>query len=562
MPVMNIRDTRTTVNTAANAGDWTSVKTGGGGTPTFADFPSDPAPVFSTNCVGIPVNIESAGGYVASGTLNFTTNPEIIYAWILPLGVIDTFENGGIHIILSDGTNDIGFHIGGSNKASFRHDNESIGWQCMVLDTSIISSRYTTSNTIPYAGNLASLNLGAITGIGAGATCLAKAKGGNENTFFDVIRRGNDGIVVYDGIPSDPGTFESMSLLDSSNTFAAGVCRRLGSGLYGLQGSVTFGSSSVNTYFEEINSTVVFEDRDVGTDRYTLQFNGTNGATFSSSIILGEKVGTGDTATGRRGVTFLATEVDQQGTLVDPSASFVVSGSTDTFKMYGSTIRGYNGGITMSVETPFGADHEFIGSNVISSQQTDIGYSETRNTTFSDYNFVSGAALLWDSSSIDIKNSNFTNNTFAIEFDANSTDPTYTNIFSGLQFSSNTFDILNSSGGRVTASIAGGGNVPTVFNSGSSTTQIIAQTTVTLTGMVSASEVRVYDQDSGTAIAGTENVGDTGQFQFVYDAADTVYIVVHALNYQYILISDYVIPSSDTELPISQVFDRNYDNPD
>ena len=80
--------------------------------------------------------------------------------------------------------------------------------------------------------------------------------------------------------------------------------------------------------------------------------------------------------------------------------------------------------------------------------------------------------------------------------------------------------------------------------------------------MVSASEVRVYDKDTGGTVAGIENVGDTGIFSFNYAAGATVYIVIHAVEYVYILIDNYVIPNTDTELPIDQTFDRNYDNPE
>ncbi|MEK9767313.1 MAG: hypothetical protein VW683_00215 [Betaproteobacteria bacterium] len=558
---MTLFDNRTVVNTAAAAGDWTSVKNPtGGGLPTFGDFPSDPNPVFGSNCVGIPVNVESAGGYVASGTLNFTTNPEIIYAWILPLGVIDTFANGGIHIILHDGTNTIGFNIGGSDKSAFRHEGESNQWQCMVLDTSLIPTQFTTANTIPYAGNLASLNLGAITGIGAGATCLAKAKGGNENTFFDIIRRGRGGITLIEGEATNPGTFLSASNLDASNEFASGIIRDLGAGLYGIQGKITIGSSSVNTYFKETNAVINFESRYVNTSSYAIEYHGTNSNTDSSSITLGTKVGTGDTATGKDGVTFIANPIPLSASTVEPSASFFVSSSTEEFFAYGTTVRGFQGGVTLSRSDPSGSTHEWIGNDIVNSNQADVGYSIVRNSTFNDYGYASGSALLWDSQSINIKNSSFTGNTFAIQFLVDSTGSA-ANEFDNLTFSQNTFDLLNASNFDVTASIVGGTSGLTVLNEGTSTTLQVAQSTVTLTGLYSGSEVRVYDVDTGIEINGVEDVGVTGEFSFTDDVGNTVYIVIHAITYEYILIDNYVVPSSNTSIPIEQVFDRNYNNP-
>jgi hypothetical protein len=95
------------------------------------------------------------------------------------------------------------------------------------------------------------------------------------------------------------------------------------------------------------------------------------------------------------------------------------------------------------------------------------------------------------------------------------------------------------------------------------------QVNVTLTGMEDNTEVRVCAAgDPDTELAGIENAvgGSPGNrsFTFALDAGTDVDIIV--FNIDWILppnnrIDGFTIPGSDTSIPISQVFDRNMDNP-
>lgn len=91
---------------------------------------------------------------------------------------------------------------------------------------------------------------------------------------------------------------------------------------------------------------------------------------------------------------------------------------------------------------------------------------------------------------------------------------------------------------------------------------IITLINVTLTGLVAspATEVRVYDTGTTTEIDGQENVV-SGSFTFQADATDFVDIVIHNIEYEYIKIENYDVPSTDVSIPIQQQFDRNYNNP-
>jgi hypothetical protein len=120
--------------------------------------------------------------------------------------------------------------------------------------------------------------------------------------------------------------------------------------------------------------------------------------------------------------------------------------------------------------------------------------------------------------------------------------------------------IYNNRAGACSITVAAGGSTPTIRNgSGASTTLVLGQTTVTLTGLINDSEVRVYDSGDNSVIDGTESV--TGnEFAFADDAGNTVYIRIFHTQYLPADITGYVIPATDTDVPVSQVFDRVYSN--
>jgi hypothetical protein len=95
---------------------------------------------------------------------------------------------------------------------------------------------------------------------------------------------------------------------------------------------------------------------------------------------------------------------------------------------------------------------------------------------------------------------------------------------------------------------------------------IPATTTVTFTGIKDNTEVRVYLTGTTTEVAGTENAttGTTDDRSFAWSAdASTVvdYVLINVAGWQILRVNGYVVPSSNTSLPIQQVVERNYSNP-
>ena len=107
-----------------------------------------------------------------------------------------------------------------------------------------------------------------------------------------------------------------------------------------------------------------------------------------------------------------------------------------------------------------------------------------------------------------------------------------------------------------------GSNPTTSTILGTGTVTINTNVTVTLTGLIGspATEVRVYDTGTTTELTGQENV-TTGSFDISLDATDFVDIRIHNVEYVYISIINFDMPSTDASIPIQQRFDRNYLNP-
>lgn len=368
---ITITDTRTIPTNGGNTADGDATA-GWTGSKTVSLFTSAPSPVEATGCLGMVVSNETADAYFTMGASQNWSAGMLIYIWIFSRGEPDTTANGGIQIQIGDGTNRVGFHVGGSDKAGFRHGSGPARWECFVLDTANLP----TQNTV-LAGSLASLNLAAITQVGIVFKTVVKAVGGVENMFWDVVRYGNNGLIVTGGTSGDPGTFAQIAADDEStaNGKAYGICRKLAEGVFGLQGPLTFGDDAGSSahYFRDTSATIVFEDRGLTRDKYWLKVVGN--ATGIGEFSLGTKTGTGDAASGVNGCTLIAPT--NAPAYLDASDA-----DLDEFNMYGCTIDGFTMGITLSADATNGPNHEFHGNTVRGCGQVATGRVVCRNNLF------------------------------------------------------------------------------------------------------------------------------------------------------------------------------------
>lgn len=134
--------------------------------------------------------------------------------------------------------------------------------------------------------------------------------------------------------------------------------------------------------------------------------------------------------------------------------------------------------------------------------------------------------------------------------------------------------IYNNSGGTVTIQVSGGGDTPSIRNASGSTTIVENNVSLTISGLRDNTEVRVYTAGTTTELAGVEAATDgtaddrsvtfslaaglSVDIRFAHGtAADgNVYLVPPSNS-----IESFTWPNATAELPITQIIDRNFDNP-
>jgi hypothetical protein len=121
--------------------------------------------------------------------------------------------------------------------------------------------------------------------------------------------------------------------------------------------------------------------------------------------------------------------------------------------------------------------------------------------------------------------------------------------------------IYNDSSGLVTLNILEGGSTPTFKNGTNATTSIVAGIkNLTFTNIVTGSEIRLYTAGTTGEVYGVEDT-TTSNPVYQYTNAGSIDIVVHNLRYQYYRVTGYALPAADSSFQVTQIFDRNYDNP-
>ncbi len=259
----------------------------------------------------------------------------------------------------------------------------------------------------------------------------------------------------------------------------------------GNQGATTETNTAANiganTTFSSYNETVIWETPDyyivsgtqkvktipdasvgstTGSDGLTtyngISFNGGSGTTtIDFGIIAG-------TDSGRSGSSFNCVSNPDLSTPGRTKAWVSGSDASMALSLYASTFIGFEGGIYLYGTNLSGDD--CFANTFGACGQTDSNM-EIRNTNFLNTTITTGA-FLWRDSVSDIQKSSFINNSRGIQHTASAGSPyTYTDLL----FSSNTYDVNNTSGVTIDISKSGTSN-PSTYDTGGST--------VTFTGSV------------------------------------------------------------------------------
>ena len=496
------------------------------------------------NCEGLSVSNTTETGYRSFTA--FDMSASAVYVWFFVAGQMDTLVNGGIGIVLGDGTNRIAYHVGGSDSLNF---NIGTVWSCLMIDGANPPANFTVE-----AGTEASLDFANITQVGVRFKTLSKALGGADNAFFDIARYGT-GLTITGGGSATQGTFTELADDDFLTTAgkAYGIIREIQPGVFGVQGQLTFGdiTAATDSYFEDIDATIIYEANGAGDAFYSMTVVGGTG---TNEFILGTKVGTGDTAIGAGGCT-----IQSSGPAVDldfDNASIVTH-------LYGCKLFKITGVITLSTTVT----DEFIGNTADQCSQVIANQVVIRNCVFSGYSGID-AALLWNDT-INIKNCQFNNNSditntpAGIEHPDNTGSP-YT--YDNLTFSGNDADIyLSHATLSIVVNASGGSNPLIKREGGTGTITINNNISITFTGLRDNTEIRVYEAGTTTELVGIENAtaGTTDDRSFVASIAAGTSVDYRIHNTTYVTIENYTFtwPSSDQDLPVAQQFDRVYLNP-
>ena len=349
------------------------------------------------------IKVSNQGIVLAYGTggLNLSATGTHVYIWanMLAGGLMATRANNGLCVCLSSDAT----LSSGSNYSFWAVDGSDTypgGWVRYVIDVS--KTRTTGAGT---------LNLSSVQHIGM--YCDTRPNVAKfDNLVIDRIdyTTHGTGLRVY-GTSTTDATWADILAADEGtigNKYGVVTSKE---GIIYVRGTIELGDD-VGTNaatLTDTDSIVVFESPQYynGTSVVDAvstsfqQFKVVGNGTGATSVTFGAKVGSGDTASGRNGVTFV-----QSGA---PVTIDFDDGNANTVLIYGSSFQGISGGLSWGTNT----NHESIGNSFSGCTTFDpVGGIVIRDCSFvavyddGTADASTRAALLWNSS-MDIKNSNF-----------------------------------------------------------------------------------------------------------------------------------------------------------
>ncbi len=496
-------DNRTTLNDCSATTGWT-----GDDTVSVVNATGE----FYEGGSGLSWQAANAQEHMYTTSIGGTRNLSNAQVWMLIKdNLVQTRTNGGVDVVIGDGTNRIGYQVGGY---------DSVG---LPISFFFNSYRLDVSNKPSfdvYAGAEASLNEAAITSVGYGTEHLAKANGAIDNVIMDrfsFIVNGNPAMTINAGTVGTPETFADVVTDDVTNGW--GMIANPTGKLYNLLAATEWGDgTTLNSYFEDSNFQLFLLGSFIGAGNNDCSIvgnaTGTNSLVWTSGSIIAidnaanwdfsdtnfdiidlTSVGFTDCGT----FTFQAQDV---GNKQLTTCTFNNCGQIDfdTMDVFGSAINGTtnaNGAVLLNASANSDNQDDLVFTSDGTGHAIEITAAGTytfNNWTFSGYNTASPG-------------SNPTPST-------GSTDAV----------------VFNNSGGAVTINVTGG-DTPTVRNAASSTTVVNNNVTVTITVQDGATTaivgavVGVYNSTTGAELVNDET-DISGVVSFSTAAGQPVYVRV------------------------------------
>ena len=477
-------------------------------------------------------NTTAWSAFLTGVALDFTDGKRIFFWYnnTCPAST-DTIVNGGIGMYVSSLST---ISVVGSSPNNGPNDSKNWffdgkngntlgGWTCFVYDPR----------------SLATLTLGSplLTGIkqiGLRNKTVSTIATSTRNIMWDVLRIGS-GLIVSEGSAESPTTLQEIFDSGSLQSTMYGVLNKKND-IYFLNGQLSVGKSDqqLSSHFKDTNKTLVFPDFPVGEDFYEITCIGNTGQ-FNTSFQLGSYDGVNTS----EGCTVKGAGKAMWSPLVKDNNSDI--------KIYNSVVSEIRTGIFNSSSQIFNSSINNSGP-IIPSGCSLSGCS---------FNNATGLAAIYISTQSDISpisNCTFNNCRAGLLISA-----TGTYNFNKLSFNNNIYDVINASTGQVNVNVVNGGNASVYTNTNGGTTTINNLVTLTLNGIISGSEVRIFSAGTITELGGIESLDGTAfNYQYNYSPGQNIDIVIFKEDYNYYRIPNYSLLSADGSVPISQTFDRVY----
>lgn len=471
-----------------------------------------------SQCFSRRISNATAGfGILGSFTI---TSDQHLYIWVnnqTPGGSLSR-ANGGVRIYAgSSGT---------AYRAYYVDGNESLigGWKCYVVQPNAIADA-----TVGAPGT--SNNF-------LGAALSTNVTINRSNLGIDPIRYGNRVTVSGGTSPDPPASFSAVSSVNDSTTNRWGVFNGTDSGA-SLAGRLYIGldDNSTATTFTQGSAVLVKPNLN------PIDVNPKTTASLSGVYLQGSQ-----TTASFSEVTFLSLDETDRGRFDASSATNKVSSAT----------------VNKCIFQDWGIINGWSSVSFDECQFKNTGLVTTNGGSISNSFFTQGARVSVGTSlsALSYNSFEYGNNLIenAITTSVNSGTVSFIgNTFSG--YGDNNTDTaaiyFTAVSGSVTVNVSDGGTIPTYKTNGVTVT-INSASTLTLTGLVNNTEVRVYEAGTTTEVAGQENV-TTGSFATSISVG-AVDIQIFAVSYIAIRLTN-VVTTSDVSIPVVQQIDRQYANP-
>ena len=469
-------------------------------------------------------------GGTGSGTTKIPNGLFWIWGTFLASGTMFTQANGGFQIMLGDGTNRAFWNVAGS-------DTYLGGFKKWAISIDL-ANRFTTDDTgTVQIGNIT--EFGMVTDVGGATTRFA-------NFVVDAYDIGT-GLTFTGSTVSDSLFLESFNAQDATKI---GILQN-SNGIIFAQGNLEFDGTSQTS----IGETMVFTDTVLDADyNYNLAFTGSHTLTNTS-------------ITGSAGVTY---SFDSSG-----ATSFTMSGgalSKINTLDFGTSDSVSNvvisDGTTINIANdPSGCS--FVNNGVValastgtltSCTVTPTTASTTASTAPSIDQYI-GCTFVGDNTghAVEMTQTSVDGLTFNWDCQTSGYDAGTTGSPVSTTSTGNETIYVKATTGTMTINVSSTATVPSVRSDGATVNVVAGQATLTISNVVSGSDVVIRSQGTTTKIQDDQDIsGTTSTYTYTYSAGTFVDIAVYSEGYVPYFVNGYELGSASATLPVSQVVDKNY----